>query len=109
MWWNHLRDPFDPLLEGTARYGHNPPGALANGLVLITVELAVAVLLLRPWSRPSPGSTLIGLLLAAPWALCSMLMTMHAGGVIAIHFVWTAVLAVYFFVVVVLVARRKGS
>jgi len=109
MWRNHVHDPFNALLEGSARYGHNPPGALGNGLILISVEMVLAAVLVRPWSRPTIGSASIGLLFAAPWALCSMLMTMHAGGIIAIHFLWTVVLALFFVVAVIVSARMKVS
>lgn len=103
---SHLLDPFDPRRQGTAVYGHNPEGALRVGLTAITIELALAFLVIRPWLRPAVGRSTIGLLLAAPCAVLSMLMTMHAGGIVALHFLWMALLSVYCFVSIVVAARR---
>ena len=90
MVWSDLSDPFDPTLEGTHRYGHNPEGALRDGLLASLVELAVLYLILRPWnpaerSWPRVLAALVPLL---PWTLFSMLVTMHAGGIVAVHFFW---------------------
>lgn len=106
MWRNHALDPFDPLVQGTARYGHNPEGGLRVGLIAIAIELVLAAAIVRPWSRPAVGRSVVGLLLAAPWAVLSMMMTMHAGGIVAIHFLWTVALSGYCLILIVIAARR---
>ena len=88
-------DPYDPLLEGTRRYGHNSDDALANGLVLTFLELAAFVAILRPWSYDrSWRRALVAVVLLAPWTTLSMVMTMHAGGIAFVHFAWTFVVLV---------------
>jgi len=97
-------DPYDPVLSGTARYGHNHEGALVDGLVLTLVELAVLVAILRPWSYDrSWGRSLVAVVLLAPWAFLSMVMSMHAGGIVVVHLMWI-LLALVGLVVVFLVS-----
>ena len=110
MWRSHVSDPFDPRLVGTARYGHNHAGALGQGLLAISIELGVALLLLRPWAaRAGVGRAGLGLLLALPWAMLSMMTSMHAGSIVALHFLWTAVLAIWFFALLVAEVRRAAA
>ena len=91
-------DPYNPSLEGTARYGHNHQGALWQTLLLTVVELAVLYAILRPWSyRRSWGRAVAALALFLPMAAFSTLMTMHAGGIVSLHLLWlVAVLVVLF-------------
>jgi len=85
------RDPYQPDRHGTGAYGHNYEGALVHGLGLTLLELAVLYAILRPWSyRQSWARSALALLLFLPWTAFSMLMTMHAGGVIVLHFLWLA-------------------
>jgi hypothetical protein len=82
-------DPHDPALEGTDRYGHNHDGALADGVVFTVIELAVLLAILRPWSYDrSWGRSLAATVLLLPMTALSMLMSMHAGGIIGLHFTW---------------------
>lgn len=82
-------DPYDPALEGTARYGHNGDGALGFGLGLSAIELVVLVAILRPWSYDrSWGRSLVAVALLLPWTAMSMLLSMHQGGVVTLHFMW---------------------
>jgi hypothetical protein len=82
-------DPYDPALEGTDRYGHNHDGALTDGVVFTVIELAVLLAILRPWSYDrSWGRSLVATMLLLPVTAFSMLMSMHAGGIIALHFTW---------------------
>ena len=84
----------DPYVESRSRdYGHNHEGALVDGLVFTLVELAVLVAILRPWSyERSWGRALVALALLVPWAGISMISTMHAGGIVVLHFMWIALL-----------------
>jgi hypothetical protein len=83
------RDPFRAALEGTARYGHNHDGALTTGIVLATLEAVVLIGILRPWSYDrSWARAAVALVLWLPWTALSMVFTMHAGGVLLIHFLW---------------------
>src|SRR6185503_9781909 len=71
------KDPYDPRLEGTDRYGHNGEGALGEILVLSLVELAVLLAILRPWSYDrSWGRSLVATVLLLPWAMLSMVFSM---------------------------------
>jgi hypothetical protein len=95
MTWSWLRDPYDAVKRAEHPYGHNAEGALLSGIVTTLVELAVLHLLLQPWKRDrSAGWLVLTLLLLAPWALFSAFLCMHAGGIIAIHFAWVAVVFV---------------
>jgi hypothetical protein len=89
------RDPFDPARYGTERYGHNHEAALVHGLWLSLIELAVVILLLRPWSyRRSWGRALAALAALVPWTLFWAVSLMHQGGIVAIHFLWLVALVV---------------
>lgn len=82
-------DPYNPALTDTRRYGHNHEGALVDGLVITLIELAVLLAILRPWSYDrSWGRALVAVALLAPWALVSMVLSMHQGGVVVLHFAW---------------------
>ena len=83
-------DPYDPGLTGTSAYGHNGEGALSTGLVLTGIEALVLLVALRPWSYSARAwwRPLTVLPLAIPWTLLSAVLTMHAGGIIAIHLLW---------------------
>jgi len=88
---DHLTDPYDASRQGTSAYGHNQPGALVQGLGLTLVELAVVYLILRPESyRQSWGRPVLALFIYVPWTFMSMFMTMHSGGILALHFLWLA-------------------
>jgi hypothetical protein len=86
---SYVRDPYDPTLEGTVRYGHNGEGALQLGIVVSLVELLALLAVLRPWKAgPAWGRLLAAFVLLVPWSLFSAVMCMHAGGVIVIHLFW---------------------
>ena len=109
---SYARDPYDPALADTRRYGHNGEGALQLGIVVSLVELLVLLAVLRPW-KPGPawGRLFVALGLLLPWALFSAILTMHAGSVIMIHLLWVGVLfvalGIALFVSVVRVARQR--
>jgi hypothetical protein len=97
--------------EGTRAYGHNQFGALANGIMLTVLELVVLLAILRPWSYDrSWGRSLVAALLLLPVTAFSMLMTMHAGGIITLHFLWTlaALIGVTIAFVAGVVSRYRG-
>lgn len=101
---SHLADPYDPSRVGTDAYGHNGEGALATGVGLVLAELAVAYLCVRPWGgRATLVGPAIGMLLFVPWGVMSMMMVMHSGGILGIHFLWTTL--VMLTILAVLVAR----
>ena len=83
-------DPYDPTLTGTSAYGHNGEGDLSFGLVLTGIEALVLLAALRPWSYSAKAwwRPLVVLPLAIPWTLLSAVLTMHAGGIVAIHLLW---------------------
>lgn len=90
------RDPYDPALTGTAAYGHNGEGALGTGLGLCAGELLAFYLLTCPFLVRRPRwffvIPLVGLGALAAWTLLFMVLSMHAGGIIMIHFLWLLVL-----------------
>ncbi|MEZ4383176.1 MAG: hypothetical protein R3A79_17745 [Nannocystaceae bacterium] len=99
---SHLGDPYDPALEGTAAYGHNHEGALLQALVWTFTELVIVSAILRPWSyRRSWGRALGALALLVPWTGLSLMMTMHAGGIVALHALWLLLVTVLVAVVLV--------
>jgi hypothetical protein len=102
---SHLSDPFNPEVERTHPYGHNQQGALGEVLVVSLVELAVLYLILRPWKQAESfwPRLLAVLALLVPWTVVSAYLTMHAGGIVALHFLWL------FAVVIVLVASLAFS
>jgi hypothetical protein len=86
---DYVHDPYDPSRQGTSAYGHNHQGALLHGLGLTLIELGVVYMALRPWSYHRSWARSAGaLVICLPWTAFSMFMTMHAGGVIALHFFW---------------------
>ena len=89
-------DPYDPGLTGTSAYGHNGEGALSTGLRLTGIEALVLQGALRPWSYSAKQwwRPLLVLPLAIPWTLLSAVLTMHAGGIIAIHLLWLLLVCV---------------
>jgi hypothetical protein len=100
---DYWRDPPDPSRHGTAAYGHNGAGALAMGITLLLIEAAALCAILRPWSyRRSWGRALSALALFSVWAAVWVVLTMHTGGVLMVHFLWlVAVLAGLFVPVIV--------
>jgi len=110
MWRSVVQDPYDASLVGTARYGHNDEHALRWGLTAIAIELLIAVAVLRPWRQArNAGPAAVALLLVVPWAMVSTIMSMHAGGVLALHWVWCVVLALYCFVQLIAAARAPRA
>ena len=108
---NWQRDPFDPALTGTASYGHNHDGALSEMALWALAELVVLHLVLAP-GAPTAGTwrAVAALLGFGVWTLFSLMITMHAGGVVALHALWLR--AVDVGIVVVLVTRagaRRGG
>lgn len=103
-----LVDPFDPARTGTAAYGHNHEGALPSFAVWALCELVVLHLVLAPGSATAGvGRAVVALLLLAPWALFSLMLAMHAGGVIVLHALWVVALAAGSLVVLLVrIARR---
>jgi hypothetical protein len=83
------RDPYNPALEGTAAYGHNLDGVQLTGPLLSGLELALAFLILRPWSyQRSWVRALIALALLSPWALVNTVVILHLGGIGMLHVMW---------------------
>jgi len=106
MVMNWQRDPFDPALTGTASYGHNHDGALSQMALWALAELVVLHLVLAP-GAPAAGSwrAVAALLGFAVWTLFSLMITMHAGGIVGLHALW--LMAVDLGIVVVLIARVR--
>lgn len=97
---SHLGDPYDPALTGTEAYGHNHEGALLQGVIWTFTELVIVSAILRPWTyRRSWGRALGALALLVPWTGLALLMTMHAGGIVALHALWLMLVTALVFVV----------
>ncbi len=91
---DHLGDPYDETRVGTEVYGHNAPGTLGVVLGATFLELLIILIILRPGSYlRSWGRPLSGLVVLAPLIGLSLVMSMHAGGILLIHLLWLAVLA----------------
>jgi len=89
-----LADPYNPGLRSTAAYGHNQEGALFQGVLWSTMELAVLYVILRPWSfRASWGRALLASLLFLPWTGVCGMAVMHSGGVFVLHVFWLLVVS----------------
>ena len=90
---DYSRDPYNPLLRGSAAYGHNYDGALPRGIVLSLVALVGLYAVVRPWSfQPtsfwSAGRLLIALGLLVPWTGIWFVAGIHGGGVDRVHVQW---------------------
>jgi hypothetical protein len=86
---DYVADPYVAGRTGTRAYFHNHDGALAQGLGASVVELAVLMLILRPWSyRRSWARAALALTVFLPWATLSTLSLMHVGGVLVVHAIW---------------------
>lgn len=58
-------------------------------LAVMLVEVVALTLVLRPWSyRRSWARALAALALLLPWTLVSMVVSMHAGSAVFLHWVW---------------------
>jgi drug/metabolite transporter superfamily protein YnfA len=105
-----LQDPFNPTLQDTARYGHNGEGTLGVGVVAVLIELAVLHAVLQPWRHGrSAGWTALALLLLVPWGLVSALMSMHTGGIVALHFSWIFVVTAVLFIMLAVAGIKALS
>ncbi len=101
---DYVADPYVAGRVGTRAYFHNHEGALVQGLGASVVELAVVMLILRPWShRRSWPRAALALTVFLPWTAFSAIPLMHAGGLLVIHALWLAC------VVLVLLACAVGS
>ena len=105
MFQLNLADTFNPSLAGTtAIYGHSGPDDLKNMIILSAIELVVLYLILRPWSyQRSWSRSFMALLLFAPWTVLSMIVSMHTGSILTLHWLWLLVLDI------VLLASIVGS
>ncbi|MBX7081214.1 MAG: hypothetical protein K1X88_18585 [Nannocystaceae bacterium] len=89
-WWH---DPYPPAHAMQDAYGHNHEAALTKGLLISFVELVAVLAILRPWSyQRSWGRALLALALLLPWLLIWTVLTMHAGGVFVLHWLWLGAL-----------------
>lgn len=82
------RDPFgrSPTHPG---YGENMPGDLTAHLLVSAIEVAVLLIVVRPWKdTPAWSRLLIALALFAPWSWLAMMIGMHAGSIDATHTFW---------------------
>jgi len=99
-------DPFDPTLTGTARYGHNHAGALAQMLTWCGCEFVALELLLAPGWSDRLWRAIVALLLFVPWAFFSLVMTMHQGFIVALHALWLIAVCVMVLATVIVRAVR---
>ena len=74
---------------------HNRPGDLQHYLIMSLTELVLVLLILRPWSFDrSWRRALMVLVPLVPWTLLHLLVLIHSGGVMVLHFFWLAGLLV---------------
>ncbi len=100
--------PFDP---SQAPEFQNPDGALDTALVVMVAELAVLLVVVRPWTyRASAGRALLALAVFGPWTLWLFPQGMHAGGMFMLHLLGLIVLCVGLFVALLRAAAAgRGS
>lgn len=73
----------------TQSYGYNQEGDLWTGLLLLSVELIVFYWIIKPWSfDKSYERVAIAVSLFLLWAFVSLIMSMHAGRIFMLHFLW---------------------
>jgi hypothetical protein len=90
---NYAHDPYNPLLRGTAAYGHNEENGLWRGIILSLIALVWIYGVVRPWSFRlasfwSAGRLVIALALLVPWTVVWGAAGMHGGGVTRINARW---------------------
>jgi hypothetical protein len=90
---NYAQDPYNPLLRGTAAYGHNEENALLRGIILGLLQLVWLYGVVRPWSFRlaslwSAGRLVIALALLVPWTVYWGAAGIHGGGVTRINARW---------------------
>ena len=79
----------DTAIHITQSYGYNQEGDLWMGLLLLSVELLVFYRIIEPWSfDKSYDRVAIAVSLFLLWAFVSLIMSMHAGGIFMLHFLW---------------------
>ena len=89
VFWGRV-GPSDPAAQ---RFGANWPGDLRTALALLTIETLVLYAILRPWSyRASWKRSFLALLVVTPWALLSVVVTMHAGRILGLLAFWRLLL-----------------
>lgn len=104
IYWMHhnytVVDPYNPALEGTARYGRNGEGDFESYLIVTLIEFFVLLIILRPFSfRPEHWlRVLIAFILFGGWSFLLMLGAMHSGGVNMIHLLCMLALDVFLFI-----------
>lgn len=92
------------------RYGMNWPGDLGRGLGNTAVEVAVLVLLLRPWSfRDSIGRLVLALVLFLPWALFNLVLGMHGGPISNAHELWLLLVCAGLVAGLIMVSRGRRN
>ena len=86
---NRPTEEHNTVMHITQSYGHNQEGALWMGLLLLSVELLVFYRIIKPWSfDKSYERVAIAVSVFLLWAFVSLLMSMHAGGIFLLHFLW---------------------
>ena len=113
----YIFDPYNPVLTGTARYGHNGEGEFSSYLLMMLVEFGVLNLVLLPFSfsRFYWIRCLILQFFFSGWLMLMAIAGMHSGGVNLLHTLW--LLGINIIILILLVAsiiaeylnRRKIS
>jgi hypothetical protein len=89
MWRSALRDPGPTGLPNDLRYLHNFPGDLPQNAILVLIEAAIALLLIRPWSyNRNSGRALVAAVVFVPWLLLNLMFMIHSGGIMVLHTLW---------------------
>lgn len=107
MYESSIADPFDPTRTGTARYGHNHAGALAQMSTWCACEFVALELLLAPGYRDQIWRAAAALLLFGAWALLSLVMTMHQGLIVGLHALWLIAVCVMVLATLIVRAVRR--
>jgi hypothetical protein len=99
MWRSAAGDPGPTGLPNDLKYRHNFPGDFRQNAILVLVEAAIAMLLIRPWSyNRSSGRTIIAAFVFLPWLILNLAFMMHSGGIMALHTLWLLALWLSFVV-----------
>jgi hypothetical protein len=98
MWRSAVRDPGPTGLPNDLRYLHNFPGDLRQNAILVLIEAAIALLVIRPWSNNrNSGRGLVAAVVFAPWLLLNIMFGIHSGGIMVLHTLWLLALWLSFF------------
>lgn len=88
LYFNFRREQANPLPH-KHHFAEDSADSVLSVIVVMLIEVVVLYLILRPPSyRNSFARPLTALLLFLPWTLVSMMVSMHAGSAVFLHWMW---------------------